>query len=191
MPLPFCHSVILYYTITKSPLPPPPLQVCHVIYECTHMRAWITIKNIKKNFQFSWVWSLTCFPRLMFHESENLNLRKPWNMPPVIWNFNQKKVSFWKSFNLMNFSSSGIQFLLVTSFSVTLINFLPLIKRVLQSLIKGEFFLERERGERGKRDKHLSLSLSLSLSQHNYLRKINLVCFGADSKILVYSINTL
>ena len=29
---------------------------------------------------------------------------------------------------------------------VTLIDFLPLIKRVSQFLIKGEFFLERERG---------------------------------------------
>ena len=52
-------------------------------------------------------------------------------------NFNQKKVSFSKSFNLMNFSSSGIRFLLVTSFCVTLINFLPLIKPVSQIFDEG------------------------------------------------------
>ena len=34
---------------------------------------------------------------------------------------------------------------------VTLINFVPLIKRVSQFLIKGEFFLERERGRERER----------------------------------------
>ena len=45
-------------------------------------------------------------------------------------------------------------------FCVTLIHFLPLIKRVSQFLINGKLLLEREK----EREAHLSLSLSPSLS---------------------------
>ena len=54
-------------------------------------------------------------------------------------------------------------------FCVMLMDFLPLIKRVSQFLIKGQIFLERERGREKDTFFFLSLNLSHCHSQHKFL----------------------
>ena len=114
--------------------------------------------------------------------------------PPSCFHFNNRPCMYkieshftmlWYFYDQINRMICHFKDILCNWLCVTLINFLPLIKRVSQFLIKGELFLEREGEREGKRERYIISLKCLRVKKNDTNRNVYLL-WPAGIKFLYF-----